>query len=228
MGVVVNNGIVMIEHINNLRRRGMARTEALVEGSRERLRPILMTMGTAILAMVPICADRHADAAATARRTTRWRARSPAAWRSRPWSACCSCRRSTRCSTTCARGRRIIRRARGCRQGEAATAAEAPAATRIEPTVGRLQECVGTGRCAGRARTAADHGRLYRGIRVHPRSPAMRRYRPLPGTRSNGSRRNGRLYRRVRVHPRSPADAVGTGRWRGTLAAHSRPTHRRP
>ncbi|MGY1529770.1 efflux RND transporter permease subunit [Luteimonas sp. A649] len=54
MGVVVNNGIVMVEHINNLRRRGMTRTDALVEGSRERLRPILMTMGTAILAMVPI------------------------------------------------------------------------------------------------------------------------------------------------------------------------------
>lgn len=54
MGVVVNNGIVMIEHINNLRRKGMSRTDALVEGSRERLRPILMTMGTAILAMVPI------------------------------------------------------------------------------------------------------------------------------------------------------------------------------
>ena len=54
MGVVVNNGIVMIEHINNLRRRGMPRTQALIEGSRERLRPILMTMGTAILAMIPI------------------------------------------------------------------------------------------------------------------------------------------------------------------------------
>ena len=54
MGVVVNNGIVMIEHINNLRRRGMSRTDALVEGSRERLRPIMMTMGTAILAMIPI------------------------------------------------------------------------------------------------------------------------------------------------------------------------------
>lgn len=54
MGVVVNNGIVMIEHINNLRRGGMGRTQALVEGSRERLRPIMMTMGTAILAMVPI------------------------------------------------------------------------------------------------------------------------------------------------------------------------------
>ena len=54
MGVVVNNGIVMVEHINNLRRRGLGRTDALVEGSRERLRPIMMTMGTAILAMVPI------------------------------------------------------------------------------------------------------------------------------------------------------------------------------
>ncbi len=54
MGVVVNNGIIMVEHINNLRRRGLSRTDALVEGSRERLRPILMTMGTAVLAMVPI------------------------------------------------------------------------------------------------------------------------------------------------------------------------------
>ncbi|UYK82583.1 efflux RND transporter permease subunit [Xanthomonas sacchari] len=54
MGVVVNNGIVMIEHINNLRRCDLGRTEALIEGSRERLRPIMMTMGTAILAMVPI------------------------------------------------------------------------------------------------------------------------------------------------------------------------------
>ncbi len=58
MGVVVNNGIVMIEHINNLRRMGMSRTDALVAGSRERLRPILMTMGTAILAMVPLTIQR--------------------------------------------------------------------------------------------------------------------------------------------------------------------------
>jgi len=55
MGVVVNNGIVMVEHINNLRRKGMNRTDALVAGSKERLRPILMTMGTAILALVPLC-----------------------------------------------------------------------------------------------------------------------------------------------------------------------------
>lgn len=55
MGVVVNNGIVMFEHINNLRREGRSRTDALVEGSRERLRPILMTMGTTILGMLPLC-----------------------------------------------------------------------------------------------------------------------------------------------------------------------------
>ncbi|MCB1560895.1 MAG: efflux RND transporter permease subunit, partial [Xanthomonadales bacterium] len=55
MGVVVNNGIVMIEHINALRRSGMSRHAALVAGSRERLRPILMTMGTTILGMIPLC-----------------------------------------------------------------------------------------------------------------------------------------------------------------------------
>lgn len=54
MGVVVNNGIVMLEHINNLRREGHNRLDALVEGSRERLRPILMTMGTTILGMIPL------------------------------------------------------------------------------------------------------------------------------------------------------------------------------
>lgn len=55
MGVVVNNGIVMVEHINTLRRGGLDRHEALVQGSRDRLRPILMTMGTTILAMLPLC-----------------------------------------------------------------------------------------------------------------------------------------------------------------------------
>lgn len=55
MGVVVNNGIVMIVHVNQLRHEGVRRTEALVAGARDRLRPILMTMGTAILGMVPLC-----------------------------------------------------------------------------------------------------------------------------------------------------------------------------
>ncbi|WP_347260054.1 efflux RND transporter permease subunit [Rudaea sp.] len=55
MGVVVNNGIVMIVHINQLRHDGMDRREALIQGARDRLRPILMTMGTAILGMLPLC-----------------------------------------------------------------------------------------------------------------------------------------------------------------------------
>ncbi|MFN7782795.1 MAG: efflux RND transporter permease subunit [Lysobacterales bacterium] len=54
MGVVVNNGIVMVEHINTLRRSGMDRHSALVAGCRDRLRPILMTMGTTILGMLPL------------------------------------------------------------------------------------------------------------------------------------------------------------------------------
>ncbi len=55
MGVVVNNGIVMVEHINQLRAAGISRTQALIQGSRDRLRPVLMTMGTTILGMVPLC-----------------------------------------------------------------------------------------------------------------------------------------------------------------------------
>jgi HAE1 family hydrophobic/amphiphilic exporter-1 len=55
MGVVVNNGIVMVEHVNNLRRAGLARDLAVVEGCKERLRPVLMTMGTTILGMLPLC-----------------------------------------------------------------------------------------------------------------------------------------------------------------------------
>ncbi len=55
MGVVVNNGIVMIEHINQLRLDGIGRTRALVVGARDRLRPVLMTTATTVLAMLPLC-----------------------------------------------------------------------------------------------------------------------------------------------------------------------------
>jgi hydrophobic/amphiphilic exporter-1 (mainly G- bacteria), HAE1 family len=54
MGVVVNNGIVMIVHINQLRLEGHLRNEALILGAKERLRPVLMTMATAILGMLPL------------------------------------------------------------------------------------------------------------------------------------------------------------------------------
>ncbi len=58
MGIVVKNGIVLIDHINNLRRRGYSREEAIELGGRERIRPILMTAATAVLALVPMAIGR--------------------------------------------------------------------------------------------------------------------------------------------------------------------------
>jgi HAE1 family hydrophobic/amphiphilic exporter-1 len=60
IGVVVNNGIVMIEHINQYRRAGMPRYEAMLRGGRERLRPILMTAITTLVGLVPIVVQRPA------------------------------------------------------------------------------------------------------------------------------------------------------------------------
>ncbi len=50
-GVVVNNGIVFVDYANQLRMEGMEKREALVESGRTRMRPILMTMLTTVLAM---------------------------------------------------------------------------------------------------------------------------------------------------------------------------------
>lgn len=50
-GVIVNNGIVLADYINQLRREGMDKKEAIVTAGRTRLRPILMTALTTILAM---------------------------------------------------------------------------------------------------------------------------------------------------------------------------------
>lgn len=54
VGVVVNNGIVLIDHINNLRKKGRSRNEAVLEGCRERFRPILMTACTTICGLIPL------------------------------------------------------------------------------------------------------------------------------------------------------------------------------
>jgi HAE1 family hydrophobic/amphiphilic exporter-1 len=54
VGVVVNNGIVLIDHINNLRRQGLPRAEAVLEGCRERFRPILMTACTTVVGLIPL------------------------------------------------------------------------------------------------------------------------------------------------------------------------------
>jgi HAE1 family hydrophobic/amphiphilic exporter-1 len=54
IGVVVNNGIVLIDHVNHLRKEGMPMEQAILEGGRERLRPILMTALTTILGLIPM------------------------------------------------------------------------------------------------------------------------------------------------------------------------------
>jgi len=54
IGVVVNNGIVLVDHINNLRLEGASRNDAIVEAGRERIRPILMTVATTILGLAPL------------------------------------------------------------------------------------------------------------------------------------------------------------------------------
>jgi HAE1 family hydrophobic/amphiphilic exporter-1 len=50
-GVVVNNGIVFVDYINILRRAGMPKREAIIQAGNVRLRPILMTALTTIIAL---------------------------------------------------------------------------------------------------------------------------------------------------------------------------------
>ena len=53
IGVIVNNSIVMITRINQLRDSGMEKSKAIVEGAVTRLRPILMTTLTTVIALIP-------------------------------------------------------------------------------------------------------------------------------------------------------------------------------
>ncbi len=54
VGIAVNNGIVMVDYINQLRQRGHGVLEATQEGAATRLRPILITTLTTTLALVPM------------------------------------------------------------------------------------------------------------------------------------------------------------------------------
>jgi HAE1 family hydrophobic/amphiphilic exporter-1 len=57
VGIVVNNGIVMVDAANQLRERGLDRREAIYQAALVRLRPVLMTSLTTILAMVPLALE---------------------------------------------------------------------------------------------------------------------------------------------------------------------------
>jgi HAE1 family hydrophobic/amphiphilic exporter-1 len=63
VGIVVNNGIVLVDYTNTLRARGLGVRDACVEAGRNRLRPILMTGLTTILGMIPIAFFPGAGAA---------------------------------------------------------------------------------------------------------------------------------------------------------------------
>ena len=54
VGLVVKNAIILIDKVNQLREAGMAKREALVEGARSRLRPIMMTTLTAVFGFMPL------------------------------------------------------------------------------------------------------------------------------------------------------------------------------
>ncbi|MEM1094435.1 MAG: efflux RND transporter permease subunit, partial [Bacteroidota bacterium] len=53
-GIVVNNSIVLVDYIMQLRDRGMEKIEAVIEGGATRLRPVLLTALTTILGLIPL------------------------------------------------------------------------------------------------------------------------------------------------------------------------------
>jgi HAE1 family hydrophobic/amphiphilic exporter-1 len=54
VGIVVSNAILLIDRINLLRSRGMALMDAILQGTKDRVRPVIMTKLTAILGMLPM------------------------------------------------------------------------------------------------------------------------------------------------------------------------------
>jgi HAE1 family hydrophobic/amphiphilic exporter-1 len=58
VGIVVNNGIVLVDYTNLLRHRGLGVIEAVLSGGTSRLRPVLMTTVTTICGMIPLALSK--------------------------------------------------------------------------------------------------------------------------------------------------------------------------
>lgn len=63
VGIIVNNGIVLVDYINQQRLAGMERREAIIDAGVTRLRPILMTSLTTILGLIVTAAAKNAGTA---------------------------------------------------------------------------------------------------------------------------------------------------------------------
>lgn len=66
IGIVKKNAILQVDYTNTLRRRGLPRNDALIEASRTRLRPILMTTSVLIVSMLPVALSGGPGSAARA------------------------------------------------------------------------------------------------------------------------------------------------------------------
>jgi HAE1 family hydrophobic/amphiphilic exporter-1 len=60
-GIVVNNAIILVDHINRLRKVGLSKFRALIQSGLDRMRPILMTTITTALALFPTALDRSPE-----------------------------------------------------------------------------------------------------------------------------------------------------------------------
>ncbi len=60
-GIVVTNGIVLIDKIERNRKEGLAFKDAIMQGSLSRVRPIFMTAGTTILTLLPLALTHSSD-----------------------------------------------------------------------------------------------------------------------------------------------------------------------
>lgn len=62
-GIVVNNAIVMVDHISRIHKKGTKPLNAAIRGACDRLRPVMITSATTILGMMPLALDRSEESA---------------------------------------------------------------------------------------------------------------------------------------------------------------------